>query len=134
MKYLKPCVIAEIGCNHKGNFEIAKEMIQRAKVYCNADIVKFQKRNNRELLGEDGYNAPHPNPANSYGETYGKHRDFLEFTAEQHGQLKKYCEEIGIIYSTSVWELTSAKEIAELHPKLIKIPSACNNNYEMLWY
>lgn len=132
MKYLKPCVIAEIGCNHKGNFEIAKEMIQRAKVYCNADIVKFQKRNNRELLGEDGYNAPHPNPANSYGETYGKHRDFLEFTAEQHGQLKKYCEEIGIIYSTSVWELTSAKEIAELHPKLIKIPSACNNNYEML--
>ena len=125
-------VIAEIGCNHKGDFEIAKEMIQRAKVYCNADIVKFQKRNNLELLGEEGYNAPHPNPINSYGETYGKHRDFLEFTVEQHAELKKYCEEIGIVYSTSVWELTSAKEIAGLHPQLIKIPSACNNNFEML--
>lgn len=125
-------VIAEIGCNHKGDFEIAKEMIQRAKVYCNADIVKFQKRNNLELLGEEGYNAPHPNSINSYGETYGKHRDFLEFTVEQHAELKKYCEEIGIVYSTSVWELTSAKEIAGLHPQLIKIPSACNNNFEML--
>ena len=125
-------VIAEIGCNHKGDFEIAKEMIQRAKVYCNADIVKFQKRNNLELLGVEGYNAPHPNPVNSYGETYGKHRDFLEFTVEQHAELKKYCEEIGIVYSTSVWELTSAKEIAGLHPQLIKIPSACNNNFEML--
>lgn len=125
-------VIAEIGCNHKGDFEIAKEMIQRAKVYCNADIVKFQKRNNLELLGVEGYNAPHPHPENSYGETYGKHRDFLEFTVEQHAELKKYCEEIGIIYSTSVWELTSAKEIAGLHPQLIKIPSACNNNFEML--
>lgn len=125
-------VIAEIGCNHKGDFEIAKEMIQRAKVYCNADIVKFQKRNNLELLGVEGYNAPHPNPANSYGETYGKHRDFLEFTVEQHAELKKYCEEIGIVYSTSVWELTSAKEIAGLHPQLIKIPSACNNNFQML--
>ncbi len=125
-------VIAEIGCNHKGDFEIAKEMIQRAKVYCNADIVKFQKRNNLELLGVEGYNAPHPNPVNSYGETYGKHRDFLEFTVEQHAELKKYCEEIGIVYSTSVWELTSAKEIAGLHPQLIKIPSACNNNFKML--
>jgi N-acetylneuraminate synthase len=46
--------------------------------------------------------------------------------------LKAYCEEIGIIYSTSVWDLTSAKEITSLNPKFIKIPSACNNNDEML--
>lgn len=45
-----------------------------------------------------------------------------------------YCNEIGIEYSTSVWDLTSAKEITELNPKMIKIPSACNNNYEMLQY
>ena len=37
-----------------------------------------------------------------------------------------------IIYSTSVWDLTSAKEIAAFQPQLIKIPSACNNNYNML--
>lgn len=130
---MKPAkVIAEIGCNHKGDMEIAKELIKVAKIYCNADVVKLQKRNNRELLTEEQYNAPHPNPANSYGDTYGAHREFLEFTAEQHRELKKYCEELGIIYSTSVWDLTSAKEIASLNPELIKIPSACNNHYEML--
>lgn len=130
---MKPAkVIAEIGCNHKGDMGIAKEIIKVAKIYCNADVVKLQKRNNRELLTEEQYNAPHPNPANSYGDTYGAHREFLEFTAEQHRELKKYCEELGIVYSTSVWDLTSAKEIASLNPELIKIPSACNNHYEML--
>lgn len=44
----------------------------------------------------------------------------------------KWCNEFGIIYSTSAWDLTSAKEIASLEPELIKIPSACNNHYKML--
>jgi len=127
-----PKVIAEIGCNHKGDLTIAKEMIKVAKIFCDADIVKFQKRNNRELLTEEQYNAPHPNPANSYGDTYGEHREFLEFTVEQHAELKKYCDEMGIVYSSSVWDLSSAKEIASLNPSLIKIPSACNNHYKML--
>lgn len=130
--YKKPFVIAEIGCNHKGDIEIAKELIKVAKIFCNADAVKFQKRNNKELLTEQQYNQPHPNPANAYGETYGLHREYLEFDIKQHAELKAYCEEIGIIYATSVWDLTSAKEIASLHPLFIKIPSACNNNVEML--
>jgi N-acetylneuraminate synthase len=125
-------VIAEIGCNHKGDMQIAKDLIKSAKDYCNADVAKFQKRNNLELLGEEGYHAPHPNPANSYGATYGEHRDFLEFSVEQHAELKRYCEEIGVIYSTSVWDLTSAKEITSLNPVLIKIPSAINTHFEML--
>jgi len=130
--YKKPFVIAEIGCNHKGEMEIAKELIKIAKIFCNVDAVKFQKRNNKELLTEEQYNKPHPNPANSYGETYGEHREFLEFDLDEHAELKEYCDEIGIVYSTSVWDTTSAKEIASLHPEFIKIPSACNNNYEML--
>lgn len=130
---MKPAkVIAEIGCNHKGDMEIAKELIKVAKIFCKADVVKFQKRNNKELLTEEQYNAPHPNPTNSYGATYGEHREYLEFNLEQNRELKEYCEEMGITYSTSTWDLTSAKEIASLEPELIKIPSACNNNYEML--
>ncbi len=127
-----PKIIAEIGCNHKGDFEIAKEMIKTAAEYCKVDIVKFQKRCNKELLSEEEYNAPHPHPENSYGDTYGAHREFLEFTAAQHAELKAYCEECGVVYSTSVWDLTSAKEIAALNPELIKIPSACNLNKPML--
>ena len=68
----KPCkTIAEIGCNHKGDINIAKELILSAK-NCGADVAKFQKRNNKELLSEEQYNAPHPNPINSYGNTYAK--------------------------------------------------------------
>lgn len=131
-KNCPPKVIAEIGCNHKGDMEIAHEMIVTAAMFCKADVVKFQKRCNKELLTPEEYNAPHPHPENSYGTTYGLHREALEFTAEQHAQLKAWCEEAGIIYSTSVWDMTSAKEIAALKPLLIKIPSACNLKFDML--
>ena len=132
MNYNKPFVIAEAGCNHMGQMEIAKDLIETAAHFCKADAIKFQKRCPKELLTPEQYNAPHPNPANSYGATYGKHREFLEFDVDQHAQLKKWCEEAGIIYSTSVWDLTSAKEITSLHPQFIKIPSACNTHFEML--
>ena len=131
---IKPIVIAEIGCNHKGDLEIAHEMIMVAALFAKVDIVKFQKRCNRELLTKDQYDAPHPNPANSYGNTYGEHREYLEFNFEEHRLLKKWCEEFNIQYSTSVWDLTSAKEIVSLQPSLVKIPSACNLNKDLLTY
>ena len=130
--YKKPYIIAEAGCNHMGQMEIAHDLIETAAHFCKADAIKFQKRCPKELLTPEQYNAPHPNPANSYGDTYGAHREFLEFTVEQHTQLKAWCEEAGITYATSVWDMTSAREIASLQPKFIKIPSACNTHYEML--
>ena len=132
MIYKKPFVIAEAGCNHMGQMEIAKDLIETAAHFCKADAIKFQKRCPKELLTPEQYNAPHPHPENSYGNTYGAHREFLEFTVDQHEQLKFWCEEAGIIYSTSVWDMTSAKEIVSLKPKFIKIPSACNTHFEML--
>lgn len=129
-----PKVIAEIGCNHKGDMDIAREMIMTAAMFCKADVVKFQKRDPRELLTEEQYNAPHPNPMHAYGDTYGAHREFLEFDLDQHRQLQEWCSEFGIEYSTSVWDVTSAKEICKLQPSLIKIPSACNLHWEMLDY
>lgn len=129
-----PKIIAEIGCNHKGDMTIAKEMIKTAASYCNVDVVKFQKRCNTELLTPEEYNAPHPHPENSYGSTYGQHREYLEFSLEQHKQLMTWCNEFNIEYSTSVWDVTSAKEICSLHPKLIKVPSACNLNRPLLEY
>ena len=129
-----PKVIAEIGCNHKGDMEIAREMIGIAATFVKCDYVKFQKRHNRELLSPEEYDAPHPNPINSYGDTYGEHREFLEFDVDQHRQLQQWCKEFNIGYSTSVWDVTSAKEIASLNPEFIKIPSACNLNFPMLEY
>lgn len=129
-----PKVIAEIGCNHKGDIGIAREMIGIAATFAKCDFVKFQKRSNKELLTPEEYNAAHPNSKNSYGDTYGAHREFLEFDVDQHRQLQQYCREFGVGYSTSVWDLTSAKQIASLNPEFIKIPSACNLNFPMLEY
>ncbi len=126
----KTKVVAEIGCNHKGDLEIAKKMISTASNFCNAEIVKFQKRNNKLLLSER-YNDSHPVPENSYGKTYGLHREFLEFNIAQHEELKQYCEDLNVIYSCSVWDIISCKEICELKPKFIKIPSAKNLNFEI---
>lgn len=125
-------VVAEIGCNHKGDMSIAEEMIKTIAVFCKADYAKFQKRSNKELLTPEEYNAPHPNPVNSYGKTYGEHREFLEFNIDQHKQLKDWCEFYGTKYACSAWELTSAKELASLGLDYIKIPSACNLNFQMM--
>ncbi|REJ32606.1 MAG: N-acetylneuraminate synthase [Bacillota bacterium] len=127
-----PFVVAEIGCNHRGELSTAEEMIRIAASVCRVDAVKFQKRSPRELLTPEQYNAPHPVPHNAYGPTYGAHREALEFTVHQHRRLKDVCEEWGVVYSSSVWDMTSAREIAGLQPAYIKVPSAANTHFDML--
>jgi N-acetylneuraminate synthase len=129
-RYEEPKVIAEIGCNHKGELEVAKELLTLAKE-AGADVGKFQKRNPRELLTKEQYEAPHPNPDNAYGSTYGAHREFLELSLDDHRELQKHCQKIGIEYSCSVWDTTSAKEIVTLNPVLIKVGSPSNQHWEM---
>lgn len=127
-----PIVIAEIGCNHMGDFEIAKELVITAATFCKVDVIKFQKRYARELLSPDQYAAPHPNPQHSYGASYGEHRERLELTLDQHRELKAIAEAHHVTYSSSVWDMTSAREIASLKPALIKIPSATNTHTDLL--
>ena len=123
-------IIAEIGCNHKGDIKIAQDLIKAAK-RCGADVAKFQKRNNKLLLNKKEYESPHPEPWNSYGNTYGLHREALEFNIDQHKELQDFCSTIGIEYTSSVWEIDSAKEISELNPLFIKVPSATNLDFKM---
>lgn len=131
IQYVKPKVIAEIGCVHIGNLERAKKLARMAKL-CEADYLKTQKRNPEESTPKHLWDKPHPNQIFSYGKTYLEHRKNIELSIEQHAELKAYCESIGINYSTSVWDITSAKEVITLNPHFIKIPSACNANYDMM--
>ncbi len=124
-------VIAEIGANHQGDISIAHDMIRCVAQFCQVDYAKFQKRTVKELLTEEEYNRPY---TSSFGKTYGEHRDFLEFDIEQHVTLKEWCEEEGIRYSCSVWDITAAKEVISLNPDYIKIPSAMNQNFPLLKY
>lgn len=126
-----PFLVAEVGCNHCGDFETAVEMVRVAAEFCKVPAVKFQKRNPREVLSPEEYARPHPDPHHSYGDTYGAHREFLEFTLDQHRRLQDECRRWGAAYSCSVWDMTSAREIAELAPAFIKVPSACNTHFEL---
>lgn len=127
-----PRVIAEIGCNHAGDLALAKRMISIAAHFCEVDAVKFQKRDNRVLFSEEEFNRPHPNPMHSFGRTYGEHRELLEFTVDEHAELKEHCDNEGVVYSTSVWDVPSAQQIARLAPEFIKVPSATNLNLGVL--
>ena len=126
--------VAEIGCNHQGSLRHAFKMIDILVNFCGVKFVKFQKRNPIELLGEERYNKPHPVPENSFGQTYGLHREKLEFNISEHKKIQKYCKSKKIEYMCSAWDITSLKQLISLKMKHIKIPSACNNNFDLLKY
>jgi hypothetical protein len=104
-----------------GDTNLAKELMKLAKE-AGATYAKFQKRCNKELLTEEQYNKPHPVPANAFGPTYGAHREFLEFTVDQHRELWNYGKEIGIEWATSVWDVTSAREMITIPCDFLKVP------------
>lgn len=126
-------IVSEICCNHAGDIDIAKEMIKVSKL-CGANYAKFQKRDPVKAVPKHMHNEPHPCPMHSFGKTYLQHRQALEFTLDQHRELQKYCKEVGIGYACSVWDLQSASDIISLSPDYIKVPSACNEDYELLEY
>lgn len=131
MKYKQCKLVSECCCNHMGDLSIAKDMIKMSKI-CNADYVKFQKRCPELSVPKEWHSKPHPNPNNAFGKTYLDHRKALEFTLDQHKELFDFCENLDIKYVCSVWDMISAQEIISLNPDFIKIPSACNTNYDMM--
>ena len=63
-----PKIVAEVGCNHRGDMDTVRELVMAAAQFCKADVVKFQKRCPPELLTQHEFNAPHPNPMHAYAE------------------------------------------------------------------
>jgi len=123
-------VIAEIGHNHQGKLETAREMFKVAKE-SGADAVKLQKRNNRELFTKAGYEKPYDNP-NSYGTTYGEHREYLEFGGIEYKELLDYAEEIGITMFSTAFDFSSADFLAKLDIPAYKIASGDLKNIPLL--
>ena len=92
----KPFVIAEIGSNHQGKVELCKQLFLSAK-NAGVDAVKLQKRDNKSLFTSKMFNEPY-NSENSFGRTYGEHREYLEFNKNQHLELKQYANDLGLIF------------------------------------
>jgi N-acetylneuraminate synthase/sialic acid synthase len=117
-----PCyVIAEIGHNHQGSLEKARELFREAKL-AGAHAVKLQKRDNRGLYTRAAYNKPYDNE-NSFGSTYGEHREFLELGAREYRALRAYARELDIDFFATAFDVASADFLAELDLPAFKIAS-----------
>jgi sialic acid synthase len=119
-------IVAEIGQNHNGDINIAKALIDdAAEAGCSA--VKSAKRDLSCELSKEAYNRPYNSP-NSFGKTYGQHREFLELSEEDHRLLKKYTNNRRMDYFLSVCDIPSLEFALSLDPPLVKVPSKeiCN--------
>ncbi len=116
-----PFVIAEVGQNHQGDLNTAREYI---KVFAaeGADAIKFQTRNNKFLFSEDAYNAPYASE-NAFAPTYGAHREHLELKLEWLPILKDDCLKNGVKFMSTPFDEPSLNILQELGVDILKIAS-----------
>jgi N-acetylneuraminate synthase len=121
-------VIAELGINHQGSLEIAKQLIDAAKeVGC--DAVKFQKRTIEAVYSEEELARPRDS---IFGTTNGDLKRGLEFSLADYRVLDGYCRDRGLSWSASCWDAESVRFIASFHPPWLKIPSALITDVDLL--
>ena len=123
-------IIAEIGINHQGDVDLAKQLIQEAK-NCGADAVKFQKRTISRILTKEGLEMPYTN-RNSFGKTYGEHKEVLELTEEDYFDLLEYSENLDVFFCASGWDEESVDFLDKMGVPFFKTASADLTNFPLL--
>lgn len=114
-------IIAEVGQNHQGDLKLAKDYIKHF-TDAGADAIKFQTRDNKYLFSSEAYNRPYDSE-NSFGKTYGEHREYLELPVDKLIELKEECEKSGSIFMSTPFDEPSLKILLELKIELLKIAS-----------
>ncbi len=114
-------IIAEVGQNHNGDLELAREYI-RIFAFEGADAVKFQTRNNKYLFSQDAYDAPYASE-NAFAETYGAHREKLELKPEWLPILKDDCVKHGIKFMSTPFDEPSLELLKSIDVDILKIAS-----------
>jgi N-acetylneuraminate synthase/sialic acid synthase len=123
-------IIAEIGHNHQGDLKKARELF-KAAAECGVNAVKLQKRDNQSLFTKAAYNKPYENE-NSFGDTYGAHREALEFGRAEYVELKQYAQELGVTMFATAFDIPSADFLAEFDMPVYKIASGDLKNTPLL--
>ena len=116
----KPYLIAEIGINHNGDINIAKELIKNAKD-CGFDSVKFQKRTIDIVYDQKTLDTPRESP---WGKTTREQKFGLEFEKKEYDEIDKYCKDLKIDWFASAWDVDSLKFLENYNLKYHKIASA----------
>lgn len=127
-----PFVVAEVGHNHQGNLETALDLI-RAAAYAGASSVKFQKRSNRNLFTEKGFNAPYSSE-NAFGATYGEHREALEFGRDEYLRCMEEADRLGILFFSTAFDFESVDFLVDLDVPLLKVASGDITSLPLLDY
>jgi sialic acid synthase len=125
-------IIAEIGHNHQGSLEKAKQLF-KAAAECGVNAVKLQKRDNKSLFTKAAYYKPYENE-NSFGPTYGAHREALEFGRAEYVELQKYAKELGVTMFSTTFDIPSSDFLADLDMSAYKIASGDLKNTPLLKY
>jgi len=125
-------VIAEIGHNHQGSLEKAKQLF-KAAAECGVNAVKLQKRHNKTLFTKAAYYKPYDNE-NSFGLTYGEHREALEFGREEYVELQAYAKGLGVTMFSTAFDRISADFLAEVDMPAFKMASGDLKNTPLLKY
>lgn len=123
-------VLAEIGSNHQGSVEIAEKMIRTA-AQCGADAVKLQKRTNEALYTQEFLNRSYESE-NAFGNTYGTHREFLEFGWSDYTRLQEVAQEVGVILFATAFDKPSVDFCVEMGFPAIKIASGDLTNTPLI--
>lgn len=116
-----PFVIAEVGQNHQGDLDIAREYI-RIFAFEGADAIKFQTRDNRFLFSQDAYEAPYASE-NAFAETYGAHREKLELKPEWLPILKEDCIKHGVKFMSTPFDEPSLDLLKKIDVDILKVAS-----------
>lgn len=124
----KTFVIAEIGINHNGNLDIAKQLIDWA-VKSGCDAVKFQKRTVEKVYSKEELDRYRESP---WGTTNREQKMGLEFGKEEYDEIDRYCREKGIEWFASAWDLDSQDFLTTYNLKYNKIASAMLTKIELL--
>jgi len=127
----EPCfVVAEIGINHNGSVDIAKQLID-ASVEAGCDAVKFQKRTLEVVYSAEELARPRQNP---FGKTNGDLKRGIEFGYEEYSVIDRYCKQKSILWTASCWDEASVDFLEQFDPPYYKIPSACLTDAKLLRY
>lgn len=115
-------IIAEIGNNHQGSFEEALKMADEA-ISCGVNAIKFQRRNNKNLFTDTFYSSPYQNP-NSFGDSYGEHRENLELSLIELEKIKLFVESKNCDFLVTPFDLSSLEDLEKINCSFYKIASA----------
>ena len=120
-------IISEIGINHNGDINLAKDLITESK-NCGVDAVKFQKRDINVVYSKELLDQPRESP---WGKTQREQKQGLEFNKEDYLEIDNYCKKMNIQWFASAWDLKSQLFLRQFNCKYNKIASAMLVNYEL---